>query len=68
MLCHGLLRRHKLGMYSPERVFVCVCVRVCVWGGRGGIRDDELERIWKEAVLIYSRLYPHVFLVGMYEL
>jgi hypothetical protein len=49
--------------------FLCVCACVCVCGGgRGGIRDDELERIWKEAVLIYSRLYPHVFLVGMYEL
>jgi hypothetical protein len=24
-------------------------------------RDDGLERVWKEAVLIYSRGYPYVF-------
>jgi len=39
----------------------CITPNGC---GGGGIRNDELERIRKEAVLIYLRLYPHVFLVG----
>jgi hypothetical protein len=27
--------------------------------------NDELERIWKETVVAYSRYYRGVFLVGM---
>jgi hypothetical protein len=29
--------------------------------------NDEIERIWKEAVLCYSRNYPGIFLEGLRE-
>jgi hypothetical protein len=29
-----------------------------------GLMNDELERIWKEAMVAYSRYYPGVYLEG----
>jgi hypothetical protein len=33
----------------------------------GSMMTDELERIWKEAVMAYSRSYPRNFPMGTEE-